>query len=145
MVGLLFLLACVNENPLAELGRDHHLVLLNVTHDLVRFLLPALLRDRFDVLQLEHSKNSQTTGKELQNLGKPSGLPACHATTHRSDRCNTPRHGIIVRTTKLIPCLSQSCPFQHWTFNSTSVLSVFIKRDRCACAVGIPGRRKKRR
>ena len=39
-----------------------------------------------------------------------------------------------------MPCLmpsdkSQSWPFQHCPFISTSVLSVFVKRDRSACAV----------
>ena len=41
-----------------------------------------------------------------------------------------------------MPCLtpsdkSQSWPFQHCAFTSTSVLSVFVKRDRSACAVEI--------
>ena len=39
-----------------------------------------------------------------------------------------------------MPCLtpsdkSQSWPFQHCPFTSTSVLSVFVSRDRSACAV----------
>lgn len=44
--------------------------------------------------------------------------------------------------TTLMPCLtpsdrSHSSPFQHCAFTSTSVLSVFVKRDRSACAVEI--------
>ena len=39
-----------------------------------------------------------------------------------------------------MPCLtpsdrSQSSPFQHCPFTSASVLSVFVKRDKSACAV----------
>ena len=44
---------CANEHPPIKLCRDCRLVLLDAPRDLVRLLLPTLLGDRLDTLELE--------------------------------------------------------------------------------------------
>ena len=62
---------CANEHPPIELRRDRCLVLLDVHCDLVRLLLPALLGDRLDALELDRVR----VDPFLQTLDLVDGKP----------------------------------------------------------------------